>query len=511
MRDTRLSVSRAARLLLAVTSAAAGTIAAAGSSAATPSAIGPTGPCGNSYSQRATAVGLPTLSDGSHTLSGAVDLRAFDGTASRVRLSTSAGGQGVTNARFGTAVAIQDVNHDGCEDLLIGAPGGIGSVHLVRGTPSGVSSAGSVTISAPDGRVGDNFGASIAVGHVKSDGTQDLWIGAPDATVGGKAHAGKVYHYLLAGTGVATYRGVAGYAASAVPGDSAVGDRFGSVLAVASGYDARTAAVLVGVPLREVAGRTNAGELVVLHQDVTGPIVGDARSQASTGVPGIPEAGDHFGAAVSVELLSGRIVAVGIPGEDVGPLRDAGTVQTFRLDLTSPGAVTIGVGPTYSGDSPSIPGAAETGDRFGTAVAVLSGSQGEDQYYAVAIGAPGESLGSVAGAGSVSVVVVSAVSPVPPATRVIYQGRGAEGTVEKDDNFGASVATVKGDEYNITDHPQDAFLIGVPGEDGRYHDSGLAQPSYSDTTSFGSVSGPVAGLRFGSVLATGGPGDQLVM
>ena len=59
-------------------------------------------------------------------------------------------------------------------------------------------------------------------------------------------------------------------------------------------------------------------------------------TQSSIGVPGAAETGDRFGAAVSLNYLIGAKgivdLAVGVPGEDIGSVADAGSV-TIVQDL----------------------------------------------------------------------------------------------------------------------------------------------------------------------------------
>ena len=110
--------------------------------------------------------------------------------------------------------------------------------------------------------------------------------------------------------------------------------------------------------------------------------------QNTAGVPGSTETGDRFG-----ERLSGgaRTLLVGVPHEDVGSRTKTPAPTTCSRSAHGPGR-------SYSQDSAGVPGAAEAGDRFGSAVAHASGCSGAtDESWAV--GAPGEDLGSPANAG----------------------------------------------------------------------------------------------------------------
>lgn len=133
-----------------------------------------------------------------------------------------------------------------------------------------------------------------------------------------------------------------------------------------------------------------------------------------------------------------------------GPTMDAGTV-------TRAGAVGIAYGSasglntarhrTISQGSPGVPGARETGDRFGASV--VSGDFDADGYADLAVGSPGEAIGDTANAGSVTVVYGSASGPSDRAA-VFNQGAGGvPGTPGDGHRFGGHVAAgdVNGDGY----------------------------------------------------------------
>lgn len=91
----------------------------------------------------------------------------------------------------------------------------------------------------------------------------------------------------------------------------------------------------VGVPDAAVNGKAGAGYVHVLWGGAKGlgRHGGIRISQATAEVPGTPEAGDRFGAAVALTDTSGDGVAellVGAPGEDIsGRGKDAGLVQAI--------------------------------------------------------------------------------------------------------------------------------------------------------------------------------------
>ncbi|ROQ63278.1 FG-GAP repeat protein [Streptomyces sp. 840.1] len=120
---------------------------------------------------------------------------------------------------------------------------------------------------------------------------------------------------------------VAGIAAPAAhagtPGGTHANDRNSDF--DGDGYDD----VLTGAPGGTVGGKKGAGYVTVQYGSPTG--TGTARaavlSQNTAGVPGAAEAGDGFGRALATGDLDGDgydDAVVGVPGEDVEPVTDAG-------------------------------------------------------------------------------------------------------------------------------------------------------------------------------------------
>jgi hypothetical protein len=106
------------------------------------------------------------------------------------------GGGGVTDLGFAVAGA-GDVNGDGLDDVVLGAPS-TDEVFVVYGRPAGPSvvdvASGigtSVLRIAPD--EGGRFGAAVAAGDFDGDGQTDLLVGAPEADNAGGDAAGEVH------------------------------------------------------------------------------------------------------------------------------------------------------------------------------------------------------------------------------------------------------------------------------------------------------------------------------
>lgn len=114
--------------------------------------------------------------------------------ATPVRISQDTAGVVGTSVkynRFGTALAVADLNKDGVGDIVVGVPGQTqngkgraGAVVIIPGTRTGTPGAGSYQLSQETASVpgvsepGDGFGLTLAVGDVRADGRPDVIIGA---------------------------------------------------------------------------------------------------------------------------------------------------------------------------------------------------------------------------------------------------------------------------------------------------------------------------------------------
>ena len=334
--------------------------------------------------------------------------------------------------RLGAAVAIGDVTGDGCADVVAGAPGmgGSGAVLVLPGSPDGVATAGTVL---PGAAPGDRFGAALALAARNDALVDDLWIGAPGADVAGRLDAGAIHHITFAAGGTATPVAVLTEDSPDVPDAAEPGDRFGEVIAALDG-------VLVGVPHEDVGSRRDAGAVV----------------RMSTSAPRrftLPHAraGDHFGAAVA-PFGSGGIA--GAPGRDLPGARDAGVVQLFGAPYDNGFAA----GDRLAQGVLGIPGRIEPGDHFGAAV--IGGSSFLcHEATSLAIGAPGENLGSVRDAGSVTIIEPVKFGCRP---RALARGHGLPGRPARDDELGAALAILRAPD-ELEDMAEDTLLVGVPG------------------------------------------------
>ena len=344
-----------------------------------------------------------------------------------LRLTTGRGQMvpgGAPGDGLGAAVAVGDVDGDGCADVVTGAPGlgGSGAVVVLRGSPAGVATSGTVL---PGAAPGDRFGAAVVL-EARDDGPEDdLWIGAPGTDVAGRADAGAIHHVVFAPGATPALAGVLTEGAPGIPDAAEAGDRFGEVLAAASD------GVLVGVPHEDVGSRRDAGAVVRVASD----------SPRRFTLPH-PRAGDRFGAAVGTGGIAGA------PGRDLPGARDAGVVQL----LESPGRIRLAQGVR------GLPGRFERGDRFGAAV---TGGRSFmcTETTSFAIGAPGEDLGGARDAGSVTLVEPMRFGCRP---RALTRGHGLPRRPRPGDELGAALGILRAQDEQ-EENAADTLLVGAPG------------------------------------------------
>ena len=479
------------------------------------------------------AVGVPAAKSGSAAGAGVVDVHfavvSRDGSYyGQIGAQAPRGPQRVGESYFGVPAAAGDhfgaastiVDADGnhCEDLAVGAPGadaGKGRVVIALGSPTGLSPAGALQLTAPAS--GGGFGAALAARG------SDLWVGAPNQTVKGAAQAGAVYHYRLT-AGKATLVQTLVQGTYGVTGAPEAGDHFGAVLAVDS-----QDTVAIGVPDEDVGKAVDAGVVSVARTSATSHLVTHVANvtQNTATVSGAAEKGDHFGASVSVDagvITDGGYVVVGVPGEDLGSIRDAGMMHVLQVSAT--GKVTQRAAVTQ--DSPTISGTAEAGDRFGAAV-LLDVIAPDDDVDDIAVSSPGESLGKAKSAGVVSVLQVAyhdnGSIKIRQKLPNKYQGSSTSGNLggvaETGDSLGAGLSSVAIPYWaNSTGSPDGyvsggaALVISTPGEDvGNVTDAGLVsvvgkpvcRPGCGGSTTsvtYEDSAGATAGERYGAGAST---------
>ena len=170
----------------------------------------------------------------------------------------------------GTGVSTGDVNDDGVDDLIIGAPtadpGGrnaAGESYVLFGPLSAgtleLSTATDITVNGIDAV--DAAGGDVSSGDVNNDGVADLVIGAPEADPGGRSLAGE--SYVLFGPLSAGTLELSTAADITINGVDA-GDLSGHDVISGDVNNDGVADLVIGAPQADPAGRVGAGEIYEL-------------------------------------------------------------------------------------------------------------------------------------------------------------------------------------------------------------------------------------------------------
>jgi len=293
---------------------------------------------------------------------------------------------GTSYSVLGLSVASGDVNHDGFDDIVVGAPGSgrggpadNGAVYIIFGKASGFATLDAGTLAMPDGfaiRGGTEYrtGWSVATADINGDGFSDVIAGSPlfngnngriDAIFGKAAGFANVDLPTLASTEGLTLTGIGsqakfGYSISAV--DDLTGDGFADLIVVApdlSGYgnEAVYFTSFVGAALDMTgisgSGGANTGNTVAGGGDLNG----DGRPDFLIGANSEGDAGAAY-------VIFGRDPAGGAPGLLSSDLPQLAAAQGLKF---------IGL---------------QANDFLGSGVAIVGDING-DGYDDFALGAPG--------------------------------------------------------------------------------------------------------------------------
>ena len=178
-----------------------------------------------------------------------LDLTPADWLRQDFMVSDADDGGNEADDRFGESMLAADLDNDGYDDLVIGAPGedvgeegseneNGGALYLLRGSPAGLDLANAVywtewnLVTQYLPFPGDGFGTALAAGDADHDGYLELAVGCPFRQTT-PLQAGQVILFPGSAAGP-TDSGVARsweQDSPAVPDDSEAWDRFGRVLA----------------------------------------------------------------------------------------------------------------------------------------------------------------------------------------------------------------------------------------------------------------------------------------
>jgi hypothetical protein len=212
------------------------------------------------------------------------------------------------------------------------------------------------------------------------------------------------------------------------------------------------------------------GGVQVIYGSADGLTASRTRRFTRAQLPNAPH-GAPWGDGDYLNLTTGDFDGDGLDDLAIGELEAALAGQPWagavHVLYGSPDGLALERSQYLSQASPGIRGRPEKNDGFGGSLS--AGDFGRGPEADLAVGAPGESVGSRDYAGAVTILYGSPTGLTTAGSQVLTQGSdGVPGRVESDDQFGRSLAAADFDASGYAD-----LAIGVPFEGiGREEDAG---------------------------------------
>jgi len=375
------------------------------------------------------------------------------------RDSPDVAGAARSSESFGDALTLGDVTGDGRPDLVSGSEWAAvdtrldaGVATIIPNSATGLTGVGSAQLSRSTGRT---FGVGVQAVELTGGGAREL---------------------LVAGTQSLTLwqdtSGEPQAVASLVPGTFGAGDLgiadIGSTTRFPQGMPLAVPAGGPSVPVPPVLSSPRSrfdldgdglDEQVVV--DVSGPVVRYSKDGRYDELAArYDQVGGDFSVAAgdfNGDGFADLAFGDGSDGSDNPAIQGQGMVW---VAYGGPSGLDYHGAQKFSQETPGVPGSSEAGDGFGARVA--AGDLNGDGRADLAIGAPGEAVGSVSAAGAVTILYGGATGlSATGASWFAQSDSWVPGEAETDDRFGGTLAIgdVTGDK--IAD-----LAVAAPGENG---------------------------------------------
>lgn len=301
---------------------------------------------------------------------------------------------------------------------------------------------------------GENFGHALAVGDFNGDGFADLAVDVLE-TVGGDDGAGAI-HVLFGSPGGLTHDEEQFFDgdSSGIGGSAEPGDRLGFALASGDFNLDDFDDLAIGIPFEDVGSVVDAGTAVVLFGSANGLTTAGSLSFNQDTLPSgsseSAEENDLFG--YSLAVVSGRVLAIGAPGETFIPVFEDSAGRVHVVEGLAPAEPLGVVTDLEQNDYLAACGGSdgnEAADSWGSNLTAVE----SNSLHGLAIAGEFEDLEGQIFAGRVTVDLGSFIACFDQNTP------GVEDEVEALDRFGGALAAGKFDGDSAVD-----LAIGVPGE-----------------------------------------------
>ncbi|WP_314173721.1 FG-GAP repeat protein [Streptomyces winkii] len=392
---------------------------------------------------------------------------------------------------LGRAVASGDLDNDGYDDAIVGIPGedlaglsDAGGAIVFWGSPTGLHGSDSIWLENPDQpRAGANFGRAIEAARYFAPDPAD-----PDAnlrdSIAVLENDTLLFFTVPPGAVAQQLKPAAGGSRALDVAPAADGLALRSLSHGNYNEDSWADLAISGVTTGDKPG---AGVTQVLHGAPDVGAMGDGGT--FEGGPGINSSDfNHDGQ---------DDLAIGNTGSG-SPLGGSVSVYLGKGDLS-------GLDPapsqTWTQDSAGVPGVAEAGDMWGSEMS--SGDTNGDGRPDLAIGAPGEDIGSTPDAGAVWTLRGGPGGLTATGARSFDQNHaGIPGTAEASDRWGAQVRLIDADKNGLF-----GLLAAAPGENTNDGFVWVLPASSSGLVATGTwtydgarLGAPVANAQFGAAI-----------